>query len=443
MKRKLFLTSAVFFLLMSNQVLAASHQETEVINHVGTGDVSICLEELEHDSGGREIPYVNNKVVLPGQKTEKIVRITNRAEPAWVRAKLEYTSYDGIQGLSDQMVTVGADGWRKAGTYYYYTKPLGTGESVDFIKEVRIPPEWDQKESGRSFSILVTADAVQEAHFTPDFSGDDPWFGTLIETCVHTAYEAENGGAEAFLVAFEGGAEGLVRLGEDFFSNWGHLMPGDVAADRVQVKNCYSHPVRIYFRTETIADDFLLKALRLEIKCGEEILYSGTMDGSTGGKRMLAFLKPGDEKALIYKVRVPEELNNRYAMAETKTKWIFSAEIGGSEETDRGSSSEGAGGRGWSLSGANGTVGNYGPGGPEEMSDFPRDLVEQIPAVIEKLPETLKELPAAVSNLPKEVLKLPKTGEGMEDFWLFLLFLFSGAGAMILWRTGKKEEHHE
>ena len=70
--------------------------ETNVVNHVSIGDVNVSLSEYELDADGEEIPYKDGKLVLPGQKVDKIVRATNRANPAWIRMRLEYTSDDGI-----------------------------------------------------------------------------------------------------------------------------------------------------------------------------------------------------------------------------------------------------------------------------------------------------------------------------------------------------------
>lgn len=191
---KIFLLAALLSLLAAGTASAATSYETEVINNVGIGDISISLEEFELDENGNEVPYENDKVVLPGQKVDKIVRITNEANTAWIRAKLEYTSDDGIRGLSDHMVTLDSDEWIKAGDYYYYLEPVEKDSFIDFVREVRIPTEWDESYADKSFSIIVTADAVQTDNFTPDFTSEDPWFGTVIETCVHTVYSPVQAG---------------------------------------------------------------------------------------------------------------------------------------------------------------------------------------------------------------------------------------------------------
>lgn len=424
MKGKAFLIVASLAVLLPlaappYQALAAESYETEVVSHTGIGDISIGLEEFELDANGDEVPYENNKTVLPGQKVDKIVRITNQADTAWIRAKLEYVSDDGIHGLSDGMLTLDPGPWVKAGGYYYYTEPVEKGHSIDFIKEVRIPAEWDGNYADRSFSITVTADAVQTANFTPDFTSSDPWFGTVIETCVHTAYEPAPGKDEAFSVVFEGGAEGLVRTGDDFFSNWGSLMPGDTVSDKVLIRNAYSRPATIYFRTETIADDILLKALRLEIRNGDNVLYSGTLDGAIRESVALAHLGYGEEVELTYTLSVPTELNNRYALTQTRTKWIFSVQLDRMGSSGSGGSSK----KGGSTTGGPGVT-------PINPEDPPKD---------NWLPEPAQEV---IDKITDVIGKIPKTGEGNTGFYLLLIMIASGTGAAMLWKKGRKESGH-
>lgn len=436
MRRKRFIFAAVLCLLFSKTVLAASFfSETDVINHVGIGDISIGLEEYETDEKGNEIPYENHKIIVPGQKIEKRVRIVNHACSAWIRAKIEYRSYEGIKGMSDHMIVPADEGWMKVGEYYYYTHPVKKDEFVNFIKEIRIPPEWDQSYGEKSFSVVVTADAVQEDNFTPDFSVEDPWFGTLIEMCVHTAYEPDERGTESFSVIYEGGAEGMIKTGDDFFSNWGRLMPGDTVSDKVQIKNAYSRPVAVCFWTETIAEDPLIEALQLEIKNGDEIIYSGSMGKELKEKKELAFLKPGEETELAYMVHVPKEINNRYALSETKTKWFFSA---GLENFNDSGDAEYVPEK---------KHGDKNPESQKRSFSFQNespvlfwDIIRDIPETVSRLPETIIQLPETVEKIVRE---LPKTGDSDVELYAALVMAASGLGAAVLWRQEKRRGNHE
>lgn len=97
----------------------AGEYTTEVTNNVTLGDVSISLSEYELDENGKEVPYQNDKQVLPGQTVDKIVRITNNANASWIRVKAEYTSEEGLDSLSDEELTLADGDWEKIGNYYY------------------------------------------------------------------------------------------------------------------------------------------------------------------------------------------------------------------------------------------------------------------------------------------------------------------------------------
>lgn len=151
----------------------------EVDNHIRTGDVDISLEEYELDAHGEEIPYRDEKVVVPGQRVDKIVKIRNQAEPVWIRAGVEYQAEYGQEEMSDRMLGGMDDRWLKAGAYFYYTEPVNTEETVCLFRNFTVPPEWDEAEN--QFSLEVTAQAVQAANFVPDFQSESPWFGIPIE----------------------------------------------------------------------------------------------------------------------------------------------------------------------------------------------------------------------------------------------------------------------
>lgn len=419
-KRIYFIIPAMCSVLTMTPCMAyAGEYTTEVTNSVTLGDVSISLSEYELDEDGKEVPYQNDKQVLPGQTVDKIVRITNNANASWIRVKAEYTSEEGLDSLSDEELTLADGDWEKIGDYYYYKKPVAKDESVDFLKRVKIPASWDSTYAEKEFSIILTADAVQEANFTPDWSAGDPWFGTVIETCVHTSYDPKLAGNQTFSVMFENGADGLVKTEEDFFSNWTSLMPGDTVSGQVALKNNYRRTVTMYFKTETIADDALLKALHLEIKNGDTVLYSGAMDGAITEKVKIASLAMNEEAVLTYTVSVPKELNNSYALSKTQTKWIFSAYM---------SSSSGGGGGG-SHKTAGGGSNNYGPGmtkgttGQNQTGETGSTGQTPEPGPI-PIPEPIKQL-------------IPKLGDS--NFWQGV-FVTAAAGLIGMAVFGKNEK---
>lgn len=419
MKKKNYMAPAFMLIIAFAAPLSVHAREytTEVTNHVAIGDISIALSEYELDENGKEVPYMDNKLVSPGQTVDKIVRITNQANPCWLRMKAEYTAEGGLNGITDQDLSLASEKWMKIGEYYYYPDPIGTKETIDFIKNVKIPKEWDNDYAKKEFSIIMTADAVQKANFKPDWNSEDPWFGTVIETCVHTAYTTKTTEEAAFLVAFENGADGLVRTGDDFFSNWKDLMPGDQASGTVLLKNNYARTVTLWFRTETIAEDALLRALSLEIKSGEERIYFGTMDDFLKDPVKLAVLKKNEEKLLNYTVMVPKTLNNPYALSKTKTKWIFSADL---------PSSSTGGSRG--SSGSSSTV----------FHAVPVLTPTATPSEAEPVPK-----PSEPEDGKTTTWTIPKTGDDSR-IWIHLTLtgLF-GCAAIKMTAAGKKQKKKE
>jgi len=320
-KRMAALLSAI--VVGMSTVPAYAQSEVSVINHIGIGNVNIELTKSSLDKDGRKTAFDDEQVVVPGQTVDEIVEVNNLANDAWIRMKVTFDGSE-IQGLDDSLLSI-SDNWIKRGEYYYYTKPVDRGDSAEFMENVKIPTTWDESLSDQKMELHFTADAVQIKNFTPDFDSEDPWFGTVIEKSITDEYIIPEEKHDLFSVSYEGGAEGLVKVGEDFFSNWGDLMPGDVVSDEVTVANRYAKPVSIYFRTETIADDKFLKELNLQIKCEDKVLYDGSMAGEIKNKVLLGTLKKGETKHLTYTLTVPAWLDNPYAMSKTETKWIFTA----------------------------------------------------------------------------------------------------------------------
>lgn len=302
----------------------------EVVNNVSVDDINISLAEYELGLDGLERPFTQNQFVLPGQHVSKIVRITNVARSAWIRIKPDFAFADGMEGVDESMFVLADDNWIKRGEYWYYLKPVPTGESIDFIKEVIIPEDWTEEHSDKQFEITLRAEAVQSENFTPAFNTDDPWFGTLIEICVHNEYEEPHKIEidDSFSVEFRNGADGLILLGDDWFKGFDKLMPGDTVSNFARISNLYSEPVDIYFYTENIVEgpDELLENLELTIRDGDRIIFQGKLDKTLKPIRLGTYYT-GDITDLVWELHVPPELTNKFALTATKTKWVFEARL--------------------------------------------------------------------------------------------------------------------
>mgnify|MGYP005758679685 CR=1 FL=1 len=381
----------------------------EAENQIGTGDVNISLKEYELDENGQEIPYRDNKTVVPGQQVDKIVKITNEADRAWIRARIDYVA-NGLEGMSDRMLGGISEKWIRAGEYFYYTEPTESGETVVLFRSLTVPPEWDETKAGQKFSVGVTAQAVQADNFIPDFKSDSPWFGIPVEKCVHDGYErVSNEEKQEFSVVFENGSEGFVKIGDDFFRNFSALMPGDVVSDFVELGNRHTRKIAMYFRTE-IPDQpedsrLLLEQLQLAVYKGDQQIYSGPLSGKAlEDEILLVNLDQNDYERLSYRLYMPEELTNSSSLKKAKVRWIFRAEYGVSTG---GSSGGGSGSR--------------------ERGEIPQ------------VPEQ-KEVPTWIPDIIREFAGdlLPKTGESLHlELWLMLTI--GGVLLLLTVLPGKKK----
>ncbi|MBQ1376650.1 MAG: hypothetical protein IIY77_01640, partial [Lachnospiraceae bacterium] len=281
---------------------AEENKKTIVRNRVSIGDIHIRLDvegsgyEKASEDGG--LP----RQVVPGERIEKTVKVTNLAREAWVRIRAEAAFETGTMILDNSLLSE-EPGWIRKGGYYYWPHPVPEGKSVTFLKIIRIPPSWGSECENKPFSIHFTSQAVQTDHFTPHFNEEDPWFGTVIEECVHTSYTGKEAASSGFSVVFKGGAEGLVKTGNDFFSHWTDLMPGDVASGIAEIKNNYKYPVKLYFSQEAEGLDELAEKLKLIIKNKDKVIFKGLLSESAS-EVFLGEFKSGMGTELSYTVQV-------------------------------------------------------------------------------------------------------------------------------------------
>ena len=365
---------------------------TESVNNVSIGDINIELFEYTLNKDLNEIPMPYKSFVKPGDDLPQIVRIKNVANDAWVRIKLDFQSDNNMKGLSDDLITLASDEWQKIGDYYYALKPMKHGTYVDFMKSIHIPEYWTEAYSGMEFRIIVTADAVQMQNFVPDFNSDDPWFGTAIEQCVHDVYEIPViPEGQQFSIEFRGGAEGFIRVGDDFFSNWAEMMPGDTVTDNIQIRNKYKSGIKLYFTAQNLSGSKLLDQLDIRILCDEHIIYEGKMKDLE--RSLIAEYPTNTEGIIQYEVHVPSELTNEYALEKGKVKWIFETEI------------------------------------DESINKSLQNTSEK-----EKTPENVIEKTA--ENTPEESLRQVQTGDREYGIYVFLCFI----AITILFYASKKKK---
>lgn len=326
-----FISAVCFGLLAFSAVIpaqAASFSDhTSVTNNGRIGAVDISLEESFPD---------DMTTIVPGQSVALESRVHNNGKSAWIRVKIEYPVLSGevlsnpdqsdLTPLDDHLITFANDNWTKIGDYYYLTEALDTDEEMAFTSGITFPSDWDNSMIDSQFGIDFTAEAVQEAHFTPDFNSDDPWHGVVIEAFDASNYQPRTSGDDQFQIVYKNGSEGLVHVGDDFFANWSDLVPGDTVTGTAEISNEMNIPIKLYFEMEASGDEDLLKAISLTIKNGDTVVYNGDLSVGISPAELLKQYEPGDSTNFTYELSVPAELNNDYAVSDFQTKWIFSAE---------------------------------------------------------------------------------------------------------------------
>lgn len=425
MQSRTLLLALVFSLSAAGYPAAATRTySTETVNTITTGDISISLKEYELDDTGQRVPYVDGKLVVPGQRVDKIVTITNEAQDAWIRARVEYNTDDGLEGMSDDMLAGISGDWTKCGGYFYYTKPVSGAETVEFFRQVVVPREWDQSSAEKGFSIGVTAQAVQAANFTPDFSSREPWFGIPIETCIHDShaiYQAES--PAEFSVIFENGSEGFIRTGDNFFGNFPSMVPGDTLTDTLVVGNHFASGLEFYFYTDIPRQEEdsrqLLDQLQLTVQSGDTRIYEGPLGAETlrDGIRLGEPFGKGEVRTLTYSIHMPAALTNNSALRSARVRWIFQTRY----QPPSGSSSGGS-------------------PSPERTKMVPGPVQELV-----TLPGYISVPLSGASDIARRMGEwmLPGTGDRSHGRILLLVFLVSAgaAGFLVLGKRKQKGSH--
>jgi len=317
------------FLFCSTGVTILAMPKVSVDNHFTTGIVDIELEEYEIKEG-KEIPYENNKQVLPGKTISKIPRIENDGNDCWIRVK---PTFKNIEHLNDSNIFGISDEWVKANDYYYYKNILKTDESVDFFQGLKIPTDFPQELENSNFQVIIDVDAIQSKNFSPDFNSSNPWGDVEILLCnkdknynVSSFKKSDN---LKFEVQYQGNTKELIKNKDDFFLNFPVLMPGDEYSDTISLKNTSNNPIKLYFDSEILENKDILEKIQLkietEINGKQETVYQGALNSNINNK-LLGEIKSNTEDIFKFTITVPPELNNDYTLLDGKVRWIFSTE---------------------------------------------------------------------------------------------------------------------
>ncbi len=176
-------------LIVVGSTLAFFTSQGTVNNTITTGDVKITLTEPKFkDSGSQDGNVIYMHDITPGQSIVKDPTITNTgSHDAYIRCKLDITGLNFDDNADNEAtrrnqllkgIDISESNWVLASDgYYYYQSKLATNKDVKFFENVKIPEEWDNAFASKSFSINVTAEAIQADNFTPHTTNEkiDSW----------------------------------------------------------------------------------------------------------------------------------------------------------------------------------------------------------------------------------------------------------------------------
>lgn len=169
--------------------LAYFTDSDEKTNTITMGNVDIDLDEPDWDDDN---PDGEIDDVKPGQEIDKdpTITVTAGSESLYLRAKIEYTGLNDAQIADlEPNIDINRTNWVKAedGYYYYQTKVEKNVEAqeIEFFNKVTIPSSWGNEIANVTFTIDVSAEAVQADNFTPETNNAGQiigWNDVTIET---------------------------------------------------------------------------------------------------------------------------------------------------------------------------------------------------------------------------------------------------------------------
>lgn len=146
--------------------------------------------------------------------------------------------------------------------------------------------------------------------------------------------------AYANTVEYRGEPEGLIATPDDFFLNFGELLPGDDVQDVAYIRNTTNDEIEVFFKTEPLSrqeyyddvDYSLLEEIKLTITLkraneDEKLIYEGNLGAELMKEYIsLGTYEKGFDGEFRFKLDVPETLRNKFTLSSTKVKWVFYVE---------------------------------------------------------------------------------------------------------------------
>lgn len=336
-------------------VTLASFNSSLTTNNVVTfGNISVELIDI----------YEHQDNVRPGQIIDKVVSAKNDGNNTeYVRIYIEKNWTKGGEVLTDkdgkyiEIIPANPDLWIYGDDgYYYYQKPLEPNQTADnLMNSFTLKSDWDMEGYFKlEGNIIVRAEAVQYDNFIPERNSNGEiigWWDIEIQEYNDGEVNVSSGNGENGQVVFTENAHKFVSLpSDDLFLNFKNVMPGDTVTQNISIKNDNSDTTDIYLyalqmdnsayisaEEKEIADE-LMKLMTIELTAKNKdnsiyTIYNGPIYGEGNSYNMhkaenailLGTFAKGDSLDITATLKISPELDNRYANAVAKIKWVFTA----------------------------------------------------------------------------------------------------------------------
>lgn len=342
MKKKLIflLTLALTVCNLSTTAFADKKEtESKVTNSNEMGIIDISLTNSYIDEEGNMLFVNGPREIMPGMKLSLIPEITNNGHDSYIRAKLSIVvkqddkvletpfpiSLEDVYGINEDLKVVG--------DYLYGTEVFEHGDTLQIFEGIKIPADLSQDFSGAEVEVSILVDAVQSDYFELDFAKDDPWKGldVLKNEKEFDFATFRTSSKVSIQVVYEGVAQGIVIMPDDFFAHFESMLPGGTYSDVITLENSAENPTEIFFKTGVIErNKKLLEKIQVEIKStvsgSEKVIYTGPYNSESLQEYVsLGTLASGGKGEMTFTITIPEELDNEFTLETGSIEWYFKA----------------------------------------------------------------------------------------------------------------------
>lgn len=190
MRRKVALTAAAVAMVGTLAVggTLAWFTDTETAtNVVTTGNVDIALNENGGDDGVANGDGLKYEDVMPGDVFDKEVTIANEGNDAYVRATIEV---EGIDMTGTEAIKFMKNSEEVPELEWTYSEGVSTAivehegifmegaEDWVIFDSIKVPEDWDNNYTNKTFNIKVTAEAIQAANIG---TAEEAWKNDIMD----------------------------------------------------------------------------------------------------------------------------------------------------------------------------------------------------------------------------------------------------------------------